>query len=148
MTAQNPEAGFTLVEMLVAIVIYAMLAIAGVGVVVTEHTWGSAWSTRDSGAQFREDFVSAVVREVATDIATREIDPMKRNVARAALTRALQALPAVQALKKDEAKKLGLMMSDYRDYTDGKKVVILPIERNVDEPARSKGNVLGLDGES
>ena len=54
MTAQNPEAGFTLVEMLVAIVIYAMLAIAGVGLLKASVDTQAAIDNRLDGLNAQE----------------------------------------------------------------------------------------------
>ena len=54
MTTRNPEAGFTLVEMLVAMLIFAMLAVAGVGLLRASVDTQAAIDNRLDGINAQE----------------------------------------------------------------------------------------------
>lgn len=77
----------------------------------------SAWSQSDSAELLRHDLGEAVVSKVALDISTGELDPVKRNIARAAIAELWECLPAFSSLKQG-AKRLGLRIDEYRTYTD------------------------------
>ena len=76
------------------------------------------WRDGDAGRRMREDLAAAVASEVALDVATGEVDPMKRNVALAALRVAYEAIPSFSSLKQAGRERLKLRISDYRTYTN------------------------------
>jgi len=88
--------------------------VSGVGVLKRHKRDRSTWRYPEAGNQMREDLASAVAREVALDVATGEMDPMKRNVALAALRTAYEAIPSFSSLKVTGSKRLGLKLWDYR----------------------------------
>jgi len=93
-------------------------AVPGIGKVVRERKTSSSWRNEHASQQMREDLASAVAAVVALDVATGEMDPMKRNVALAAVRTIYEAIPAFSSLKAAGRARLGLKMSDYRSYSD------------------------------
>lgn len=90
------------------------LTFPGIGQVKREEKWTSSWRDGDAGRRMREDLASAVAAEVSLDVATGEMDPMKRNVALAALRMAYEAIPSFSTLKTVGRERLGLRIGDYR----------------------------------
>jgi len=86
----------------------------GIGQLKREEKSTSTWRDGDAGRRMREDLASAVAAEVALDVATGELDPMKRNVAMAALRVAYDAIPSFSSLKTAGRQRLGLDIGDYR----------------------------------
>lgn len=77
----------------------------------------STWSQPDSAELLRHDLGEAVVAKIALDVATGELDPAKRNIARAAIAELWEVLPAFSSLKAG-AKRLGIHIDQYRQFTD------------------------------
>jgi hypothetical protein len=100
------------------------ISLRGIGVLHREEQTRSSWKHAHSGEQLREDLAVAVASNVALDVATGEVDPMKRNVALHALRTAYEAIPSFSSLKVAGRKKLGLKISDYRDYSTYYKVTL------------------------
>ena len=71
----------------------------GLGHVVRAETSRSTWSSDSAPERLRDDLARAVADDVAIDIATGEIDPMKRNVALHALRAAYEAIPSFSSIK-------------------------------------------------
>jgi hypothetical protein len=94
------------------------------GRLVRTEVNSSAWKTKDSGKQLRDDLTRAVADNIALDVATGDMDPIKRNVARATMLLALEAIPSFSNLNKAGRERLGLQMSYYRDYGTTYKVTV------------------------
>lgn len=92
--------------------------IPGLGRLRREEKTSESWRAENSGAQMRDDLAVAVAQSVAMDNATGEIDPMKRNVAMAAMRLAYEAIPSFSTLKVAGRSRLGLHIGDYRSFTD------------------------------
>jgi hypothetical protein len=76
----------------------------------------STWATAHAGDRMRDDLARAVAAEVAMDNATGEIDPLKRNVAMAALRAIYEAIPSFTEVKVAGRKRFGIDMGLYRTY--------------------------------
>jgi microcystin-dependent protein len=74
----------------------------------------TSWIDKDHATKFRDDTLDAIAREVARDNATGDLDPIKRNIARATLDIVTEALPAFSKLKVAGEKRLGIDPSAYR----------------------------------
>lgn len=92
--------------------------VPGVGKLTRKQASSSTWTDRYAGERMREDLATAVASEVALDVATGEVDPMKRNVALAALRVAYEAIPSFSSLKSAGRARLGLKLTDYRKFND------------------------------
>ena len=101
--------------------------VPGVGIVRRGYTRRSQWRDSDSASILREDIGHAVTTTVARDNATGEIDPFKRNVARATVDAMYEILPAFYSIKAG-AKKYGLRIGEYRTYSDVAVVNVDPVE--------------------
>jgi len=84
----------------------------------------SAWKTKESAKHLRDDLTRAVADNIALDVATGDLDPMKRNVARATMALALEAIPSFSSLNKAGRERLGLHIGDYRDFATHYKVTV------------------------
>lgn len=93
------------------------VAVAGVGRILRREKTSSSWRYDGAGDRLRDDLADAVARVVALDVSTGEMDPMKRNIARAAMQEAFAAIPAFSSIKAAGKSRLGLMISDYRVYS-------------------------------
>lgn len=89
--------------------------IAGLGQFARSTTSRKRNRYDDSADQMRSALSEAVARSVAFDVATGEIDPMKRNVARAAVDLAVQHA-SVSGLKQSARKALGIAPDDFYEY--------------------------------
>lgn len=85
---------------------------------------------RDDGAsdRMRDDLAEAVAHDIALDVATGEIDPMKRNIAIAAMRAAFTAIPSFSTIKVDGRRRFGLDPRDYRETLTGYKVTVIAPE--------------------
>ena len=92
--------------------------IPGVGRLVRTTSTSSGWKYDGAGEQLRADLAEAVARDIALDVATGEVEPMKRNVALSAIRAAYEAIPAFSSLKAAGPKRFGVRISDYRTYSD------------------------------
>jgi hypothetical protein len=90
------------------------LVVPAIGVLKREEKSTSSWRDGDAGRRMREDLASAVAAEVALDVATGELDQMKRNVAMATMRAAYEAIPSFSSLKVAGRTRLGLDIGDYR----------------------------------
>jgi hypothetical protein len=77
----------------------------------------STWSYSGAAERMRDDLAMGVAHDVALDVATGELDPMKRNVAIAAMRAAYEAIPSFSELKVAGRRRFGLRMDDYRTYS-------------------------------
>ena len=95
-----------------------------VGQVRRVEKTSSTWIGEHASSRLRDDLTQAVANNVATDIATGGIDPMKRNIARAAMSLALEAIPSFSSLNKAGRERLGLHLDDYRTFATHYRIVI------------------------
>lgn len=100
------------------------VAIDGLGWLRREEVTREAWKDGGANERMRDDLARSVADSVSLDVATGELDPMKRNVAIAALRAAYDAIPSFSSLKVAGRRRFGLHLSDYRDYTTGYKVSV------------------------
>lgn len=100
---------------------FELLDVPGYGWLKKVPTETSRWKDKNSSTDLREDIKSAVVASVAMDIGTGELDPVKRNIARATADRLMSILPQPNAVLK-EGKNYGIDIRDYRDYTQTYRV--------------------------
>ena len=91
--------------------------VPGVGTIQRGYTRRSQWRDTHSAQQLRYDLGEAVSSAVSMDVATGELDPMKRNVARAVVSALWECLPAFSGIKQP-ANRYGIRISDYRTYND------------------------------
>jgi hypothetical protein len=106
------------------------LVVPAIGVLKREEKSTSSWRDGDAGRRMREDLASAVAAEVALDVATGELDPMKRNVAMAALRVAYDAIPSFSSLKVAGRQRLGLDIGDYRRISTYYTVTLARMEES------------------
>lgn len=99
------------------------LRVPGVGVLVRSPEKRSAWRDKHASAEFRYQVGLAVVREIALDIATGELEPVKRNVAQATVDLLFDVVPAFSSVKR-RGHSLGIHPDDYRTSTEIYKVTI------------------------
>ena len=90
--------------------------VPGIGVARRTEAKRSTWRYPEAGEQMREDLSVAVAKEVSLDVATGEMDPMKRNVALHALRVAYEAIPSFSSLKVAGQRRLRLKLGDYRSF--------------------------------
>jgi hypothetical protein len=102
-----------------------LVEVPGIGVLQRDKATSSTWRFKGANDQMREDLANAVARDIATDEATGEIDPMKRNIALAALRIAYEAIPSFSSINKAGARRLGLYVSDYREFSERDKVKLV-----------------------
>ena len=91
--------------------------VEGFGLIERGYSRRSAWAQSDSADLLRHDLGEAVVAKVALDLATGELDPVKRNIARAAVSELWEVLPAFSSLKRG-AHRLGIHIDEYRTFSD------------------------------
>lgn len=99
------------------------VAVAGVGVLVRRPEKRSAWRDKHASAEFRYQTGLAIVREIALDIATGELEPVKRNVAQATIDLAFEVIPAFSSVKA-RGRALGIHPDEYRTSSEVYKVTI------------------------
>ena len=90
------------------------MLVPGVGKLTRSEKKSWSWRDGHAGERMREDLAIAVATEVALDVATREVDLEKRNVALEALRVAYDAIPSFSTLKNAGARRLRLKVGDYR----------------------------------
>jgi hypothetical protein len=90
--------------------------VPGVGVLRRSEATRTSWRNEHSADQMRDDLAAAVSNNVAIDVATGDIDPMKRNIALHAIRTAYEAIPSFSNLKQAGRDRLGLHIGDYRTY--------------------------------
>lgn len=81
MTTRNPEAGFTLVEMLVAMLIFAILAVAGVGLLRAAVDTQAAVDNRLGGINAQERVAALFTADLGQAIARPQFGPGERRQA-------------------------------------------------------------------
>jgi hypothetical protein len=92
--------------------------VPGIGRLVRTKFTSSGWKYDGAGEQLRNDLANAVAVDVSMDIGSGEIDPIKRNIALAAIRAAYEAIPAFASLKAAGPKRFGVKISDYRNYAE------------------------------
>src|SRR5262245_30226161 len=98
--------------------------VPGVGRLLRSEVHPSSWRADNSAEQMRDDLARAVAQSIALDIATGEIDEMKRNVAMATMRAAYEAIPSFSSLKQAGRRRFGLMIGDYRTYDTRYRVTV------------------------
>jgi hypothetical protein len=104
-------------------------ALPGVGVVRRGYTRRSEWRDAHSSADLRADVGTAIAQHVALDVGTGEIDPLRRNIAKATVDAMYEVLPSFSSVKAP-AKKYGIQIGDYRRFTDQPVVTVDPVEES------------------
>lgn len=89
--------------------------IAGLGSFARTTTNRKRNRYEDSAERMRSALIESVARHIAFDVATGEIEPMKRNVARAAVDLATQHA-SLSSLKQSARKALDLAPDDFYEY--------------------------------
>lgn len=105
-----------------------VIDIPGLGRSRRSETTRSTWADDSAAERLRDDLASAVAREVALDIATGEMDPMKRNVAMHTMRAAYEAIPSFSSVKTAGRKRFGIAIGDYRSFDTGYTVKIEAVE--------------------
>jgi hypothetical protein len=100
------------------------LTVAGVGLVTRQEVKRSSWRDDAASSRFREDVARAIVDDIALDPATGELDAVKRNIARATMSLAMDVLPSFQGLRSGMARHIGIDLGDYRQFSTGHKIVV------------------------
>ena len=98
------------------------------GELVREEVKRERWKDEHASDRLRDDLAEAVAVDIAMDVATGEVDPMKRNVAIAALRAAYVAIPSFSSLKVDGRRRFHLHLDDYREAVPGYKVTVIAAE--------------------
>jgi hypothetical protein len=102
--------------------------VTGVGKLVRSRASSAVWKDKESSKRLRDDLAAAVAQEIALDVATGEMDPMKRNVALATLRLAYEAIPSFATVKVAGRDRLGIDIFDYRVYTSYHTVSLITEE--------------------
>lgn len=97
--------------------------VPGVGVLRRSWKRRSEWANDTSGEDLRRDVRDAVVRDLALDLRTGELDTVTRNIAGAAVDAVFEILPAPSSIKQS-AKRYGLRIGDYRRFSDSASVAV------------------------
>lgn len=100
------------------------IPVPGVGVLKRTPAKREAWRFAHSSDQMREDLALAVASAVALDVASGELDQMKRNVALAAVRAAYEVIPSFSSLKTAGRKRFNLRLEDYRTSDEYYKVAL------------------------
>lgn len=93
------------------------MAINGVGLLVrSEKPPRMSWHDEDSASRLRDDLSVAIARDIAFDVATGEIDPLKRNIAMVAAQAALDAVgkTGLNSVLSGAQKRYGVWMNEYK----------------------------------
>lgn len=99
------------------------VAVDGVGTLVRTLEKRTAWKDRHASAEFRRYVADMVVREIALDVASGELEPVKRNVATATVDLMLDVLPAFSSVKA-RGRQLGIDTEDFRSTSEFYRVGI------------------------
>lgn len=102
--------------------------VPSLGQLVREEVVRERWKGDGAGERLRDDLAMAVAQDVAMDVGTGELDPIKRNVALATMRAAYDAIPSFSSLKVAGRRRFGLHIADYRDYSTGYKVTVISLE--------------------
>jgi len=95
--------------------------------ITRERANRSYWKDADSSERMRDDIEREVATKLSMDYATGEVDEMRRNLISHAIHELWDVLPAPSTLKAG-ARKYGIRVSDYREFTPGYSIRISPIE--------------------
>jgi hypothetical protein len=98
------------------------------GELIREETKRERWTDEGASDRLRDDLAEAVAVDIAMDVATGEIDPLKRNIAIAAMRAAFVAIPSFSSLKLDGRRRFRLDLRDYRETLTGYKVTVIAAE--------------------
>lgn len=99
------------------------LAVDGVGMLIRTLEKRSTWRDRHASSDFRRYVADTVVREIALDVATGELEATKRNVATATVDLMLDVLPAFSSVK-SRGRKLGIDPDDFRTTSEVYRVAV------------------------
>lgn len=87
--------------------------------IVRERANRSAWKDAHASERMRTDIEHLVASRLALDVGTGEVDAERRNIISHAIHELLtDVLPAPSTMKAG-ARKYGLRLADYRDYSPG-----------------------------
>lgn len=98
----------------------------------TKNRW--SWKERDSGKRMRDDIANAIADEMSLDVETGEVNVGRRRLIQQAVGRVWKTIPAVQAMKIEGAKDLGLSIFDYKELSTGYRIEV-SIPETAEEPA-------------
>jgi hypothetical protein len=87
--------------------------VSGVGLLVRRTERRSTWKDEHASADFRRHVGQAVIHKIALDVATGELDPVKRNVATVTVDLMFDVVPAFSSVKAP-GRKLGIEVEEYR----------------------------------
>lgn len=99
-----------------------VVPVPGIGSLKRTPFTSSGWKYDGAGERMRDDLADAVAKDIAMDVGTGEYDPIKRNVALAAIRAAYEAIPAFSSLKAAGPKRFNVRISDYRNYSTAYRV--------------------------
>lgn len=103
-----------------------------VGMLVRQPYRSSSWRDGHASAEFRREVGQTVVKAIALDLATGELEPVKRNVAEATVALMLDVIPAFSSVKA-RGRALGLHPEDYRTTSE---VLRVNIDTDYEEESR------------
>jgi hypothetical protein len=95
--------------------------------IVREPQPRSTWKDNGSSAQMRNDIEREVATKLAMDYATGDVDPERRNLIMHAIHELWDVLPA-PSMMKASSRRFGLRIGDYRNFTTGYSIKLLPEE--------------------
>jgi len=101
----------------------------GIGVVHRGYTRRSEWRDENSSTDLRRAVGEAVTAGVALNIETGELDPRRRNIARATVQALYDIIPSFSSVKAP-AKRYGIDIEDYRRWTE---VAVVTVDTERDE---------------
>jgi hypothetical protein len=99
--------------------------VRGLGLMRRYKAKQTAWRDGSASADFRRDVGDVVVNHVAMDIATGELDPVKRNIARATVATLYEVIPAFSSVKA-RGQAMGIDLDQYRATTETYKIALDP----------------------
>jgi hypothetical protein len=94
------------------------MAINGVGVLMrSERQPRMIWRDEESAGRLRDDLSGAIAREIAFDVGTGEIDPIKRNIATVAAQAALDAVgkTGLNSVLTGAQRRYNVWMNEYKE---------------------------------
>jgi hypothetical protein len=97
------------------------LTVDGFGILKRTPIKSSRWRYEESAQRLRDDVRDAVVSSIAMDIATGEVDPVKRNIARVAIDRVWDIVPSFSTIKA-AGRSYDLDINEYRDFVTVNKI--------------------------
>lgn len=99
------------------------VTIPGIGVLVRKAEKRSAWRDEYASRDFRSAVAKAVVNKVALDIATGELDPVKRNISQVTVDTLYDVIPAFSTIK-SPGRRLGIHPEEFRTQSTVYRVAV------------------------